>query len=334
MEISIALATYNGERFLQAQLDSLRSQTLPPCEVIASDDCSSDRTLAMLDRFAGEAPFPVRVEQNAHRLGLGDNFLKAAAACRGEAVAFCDQDDEWHDQKLERAAIALSRPEALLVLHAGLVADGRGRSTGRRHPAIKRDRLLGPREGSPWEIAPGFAMVFRSRLLRLADPAARPWSRFTAGPMHHDEWMWFLAWVSGGIQLLATPLVRYRQHGGNTAGVPPRGLWRDMRGAARTDASTYRERAELSQSYSEFLHRLDWPEAEAAAVSFAVHAARLRRRAKLYEQRQVGARLSAFSGLLRDCAYAPDAPAGLGRRAAVKDAIYAFAGRARGVDEA
>ncbi len=81
MNISIALATYNGERWLREQLDSLARQTLLPCELVISDDQSSDDTLVVIREFAATSPFPVRVVRNDIRRGFADNFMNALRHC-------------------------------------------------------------------------------------------------------------------------------------------------------------------------------------------------------------------------------------------------------------
>lgn len=68
--VSVALATYNGERFLREQLDSLAEQTLLPAELVVSDDGSTDRTVAIVREFAGRAPFPVKLLKRGDRLNL------------------------------------------------------------------------------------------------------------------------------------------------------------------------------------------------------------------------------------------------------------------------
>jgi len=118
MKISIALATYNGERWLREQLDSLARQTLLPCELVVSDDESTDGTLDVVQQFATSSPFPVRVLRDGVRRGFADNFINALRRCRGDAVAYCDQDDVWRPTKLERCAAAMdSNPSITLVHH-------------------------------------------------------------------------------------------------------------------------------------------------------------------------------------------------------------------------
>src|SRR5579872_6862490 len=104
MRISVALTTYNGERYLESQLESLVTQQRPPYELIVGDDGSTDRTLEILQRFAARAPFAVQVTKNAERLGWQRNFAAVALRCAGDYVAFCDQDDVWRADKLARAA--------------------------------------------------------------------------------------------------------------------------------------------------------------------------------------------------------------------------------------
>ncbi|HZD75966.1 MAG TPA: glycosyltransferase, partial [Acidobacteriaceae bacterium] len=84
--ISVAMPTYNGERFLREQLDSLVRQTLLPVELVVCDDGSTDSTVEILRRFVTSAPFPVRLYQNDTRLGPGFNFLSALARCAGDLV--------------------------------------------------------------------------------------------------------------------------------------------------------------------------------------------------------------------------------------------------------
>jgi glycosyltransferase involved in cell wall biosynthesis len=83
LKISIALATFNGARFLKDQLASLVEQTFLPAELVVTDDGSTDETLAILEWFSHVAPFHVSVHLNHQRLGYGMNFLKAASLCSG-----------------------------------------------------------------------------------------------------------------------------------------------------------------------------------------------------------------------------------------------------------
>src|SRR5882757_11091931 len=102
--ISIAMATYNGGKYIRQQLDSFAAQTMLPSELIVTDDGSSDNTLEIIAEFVATAPFPVRVERNEKNLGYRANFMKAASLCKGDLISFSDQDDIWLPQKLEKCA--------------------------------------------------------------------------------------------------------------------------------------------------------------------------------------------------------------------------------------
>ena len=99
--VSVAMATFNGARYVRQQLDSLAVQSHLPSELVITDDCSTDETLELLNNFAANAPFPVFVHQNESRLGYRGNFLHATTLCSSDLVAFCDQDDIWDRCKLE-----------------------------------------------------------------------------------------------------------------------------------------------------------------------------------------------------------------------------------------
>jgi len=100
MKISIAMAAYKGERFLREQFDSVARQTLPPFELVITDDSPDSGTYDLVMEFARRMSFPVRIYRNAQRLGFHANFCKAISLCKGDFVAFCDQDDVWMDNKL------------------------------------------------------------------------------------------------------------------------------------------------------------------------------------------------------------------------------------------
>ena len=100
LSLSIALASYNGERYIAEQLDSIARQTRLPDELIISDDASSDATPAIVRDFAQRALFPVRVLQNSERAGSTRNFEIAIRACKGDIIFLCDQDDVWYPDKI------------------------------------------------------------------------------------------------------------------------------------------------------------------------------------------------------------------------------------------
>jgi glycosyltransferase involved in cell wall biosynthesis len=221
--VSIALTTYNGGLHLVGQLESLLCQTLCPYEIVVTDDGSSDLTLSILNEFATNAPFPVKVVSNEGRLGFADNFIKAASICTGDLIAFCDQDDVWNKQKLELCAQHFKDPEVVVCVHSASVWDGQNIS-GVRFPDFTHTLVHKPNSLNPFMLIPGFAMVFRPNLLALTDNTCRLRHVLNLGPprlpMHHDSWVWILGSSLGRVAVVADSLALYRQHHSNTMGVP------------------------------------------------------------------------------------------------------------------
>jgi glycosyltransferase involved in cell wall biosynthesis len=215
--VSIAMGTYNGERFLEQQLESLRQQTHRPAELVVRDDGSTDKTLELVRGFAERMPFPVHIHRGA-RLGFGDNFLTAAGLCSSPLVAFCDQDDVWDVTKLARCVAALEDDDVDVVVHASRVVAESLEPTPQLYPDIRRAYGTRPGRFDPWTSIPGFTMVFRRRLLDLLDPSVRPPSKADGMPMSHDEWIYLLGVVYGRVAFLPEVLALYRQHEANLFG--------------------------------------------------------------------------------------------------------------------
>ncbi len=108
--ISVALCTFNGERFLPRQLASIQQQTRLPDELVICDDRSTDTTLAIVRSFASSVSFPVKVMQNERNLGSTKNFENAMRLCSGDLIALSDQDDVWYPQRLARSEQELQTP--------------------------------------------------------------------------------------------------------------------------------------------------------------------------------------------------------------------------------
>lgn len=324
----MALATYNGAAYLREQLDSIARQTLPPHELVVTDDCSADGTLAVARAFAREAPFPVRVEANAQRLGVGDNFLRAASLCSGEAIAWCDQDDVWLERKLERCAAGLEEGN-VAVIHTTRVVDERLRPLGTLYPEIPRTRVLPPLAADLRFMAQGCSTVFRASLLSLADPGRRPrlLSRRYAR-VSHDAWTFLLANATGPVLLLAEPLMLYRQHAANVVGSRRSDVRSRIRGALPIGEATYRRDALTWGDWAAILEELAEAAAEpAAARRYAAAAARFRRLSANYARRAdayaAGAsrarRLARVAALAAAGGYGDRLRGGLGGWSLVKD---------------
>ena len=325
VRISVAMATHQGERFVGPLLESLAAQARPPYELVVCDDASRDGTVALLEAFAERAPFPVHVHPRTEWRGHVETFLEAARRCSGDAIAFCDNDDVWRPQKLAVMGEALERSGATLAMHTTSVVDSELRELGRCWPAIERTETVPPLGLIGLDIdAPGMAMLFRRELLDAADFEGRPPSRYDDARrlMVHDEWIFFLAGVLGPIQLVAEPLVLYRQHDKNdSGGWVDRRRRRTLRGAI----DDYEHAAAHTGACADYLERMaaaGGPDAE----QFATGARQFRRvargwalRASLHATADRRRRARLLRELLAQQAYRPRREGGLGRTALGKD---------------
>ena len=224
--ISVALCTHNGASYIEEQLCSILGQSIPPTEVVISDDASSDDTLERVqkawERWATDATAPtLRILRNQTALGVTRNFEQVLTACTGDLIALSDQDDRWHDDRLERAARRFSAQPELLLLHADAVlVDERGVplgvSLGESLEISEKERAeltsgKGFRALLRRNLVTGATTMIRRELLAVAAPFPEPWV--------HDEWLAMVASATGQLDYLPEPLIDYRQHGKNQIGV-------------------------------------------------------------------------------------------------------------------
>ncbi len=116
--ISVALCTYNGEKFLSEQLDSILGQTRKVDEIIISDDGSSDQTSLILEDYRKRFPDVIKVLYNKESLRVIKNFEQAIEKSTGDIILLCDQDDVWKENKVDRIVNYFqNNPSILAVSH-------------------------------------------------------------------------------------------------------------------------------------------------------------------------------------------------------------------------
>lgn len=202
--ISVCMATCNGERYLQAQLDSVLVQLDAGDELVIADDCSTDGTLALIEQRGDPR---IRLLPGKRRLGVVANFERALSAARGEYVFLCDQDDVWLPNK--RAVFIKALANADLVVSDCRLADA---ALNELAPSFFLLRNSGP--GLLRNLLRnsflGCCMAFRRSLLARALP-------FPAELPMHDTWLGLVATTTGCVCFVSETTLLYRRHGSNAS---------------------------------------------------------------------------------------------------------------------
>ena len=224
--IAILMSTYNGEEYLREQVDSLLGQTEKDWQLFVRDDGSRDGTVGILREYASAYPAKVHLlEERKENLGAGVSFMYLLEAVEADYYMFCDQDDVWMSDKVERTLSKMRSLEAgsgadcpvgvftdltvvdsnLEVLYPSLwKADG-------RHPEYVRDFY---RQWTNRHATYGCTQM----LNRAAKSAVLPYRQFPGVMGAHDNWAAYILIHDGVYDYLDEPTILYRQHSRNVAG--------------------------------------------------------------------------------------------------------------------
>lgn len=217
MKISVAMATYNGEKYLIEQLDSLRDQTMPIDELIFTDDGSKDNTPAMIRKYIEDNGLSDRWHfyVNEKNLGYADNFHKALSMCTGDYVFFADQDDIWMTNKIEEMVKTMEEHKEIKML----CCDFEPFASCENPPTVPQYILDSMDNSGRLEHLPLVAKNVHINSLgclmgmprAFVDVAENYWYSGWA----HDEYVWKLAEVMDGLYVLHKNLIKRRLHENN-----------------------------------------------------------------------------------------------------------------------
>ncbi len=206
------MATYNGEKYLEKQLNSILLQQLKPDEIIVCDDGSTDNTVQIIEAF--KQRLNVKLFVNETTLGVVGNFKKAVSlVTKGNWIVFADQDDIWVPEKLETLAIEMDRLDdditPALVYSDLSVID-------------KDDDLIYLSFWDKQQIKPDkiklstllYGNVVTGCTMIINHAMGKAFQAMDCDCLH-DEWIALIAYTIGKVKLLNEKLVLYRQHNNN-----------------------------------------------------------------------------------------------------------------------
>jgi glycosyltransferase involved in cell wall biosynthesis len=211
MKTSIAMTTYNGEQFILEQLNSFLEQSCLPDELIICDDCSTDNTISIIEKFCLSSPFRVKLVKNKINLGYVKNFEKALSLCSGELIFLSDQDDVWFPEKIQAIKIYFKQSNAaLLAIHDARIVDDRLNWMG-----VTSLGQIQSGFGSDEHLITGALSVIHKDLLQFILPFPNRLSELTN--IGHDGWVHLLAKFMGTRHVIECSLQLIRRHSLNTS---------------------------------------------------------------------------------------------------------------------
>lgn len=188
--ISIAMTTYNGKEYIDLQLKSILSQTMIPNEIVIVDDCSTDNTFEIIEKYKLQYP-NIRwiLEKNEKNLGWKKNFAKAICMTHGDIIFLSDQDDYWCRDKIEVMVETLSNNDKIKVLAATYQTLDRNSFT-LDYSNTMRNR--GNKDVSLYKFDKNFYMIHYPGCNIAIRKEMKQWfeSEYWNALQPHDEYIW------------------------------------------------------------------------------------------------------------------------------------------------
>lgn len=216
LQTTVVMATYNGEKNILEQLESLRNQSKKIDEVLIWDDCSTDSTVSVVEEFIAKNKLSDtwHLKVNEQNVGWRKNFFDLLNAATKEVVFTCDQDDIWHENKIEEMSRIFSNEKVQVLVsdYHELVETGGLSEELKRIDTEKQENQEEERvffnENNLFLRRPGCVYAVRNSFI----PEVNRYASKMENPVH-DMTMWGSAVLSNGLYLLRKPLIEWRKHG-------------------------------------------------------------------------------------------------------------------------
>lgn len=215
--ISVAMCTYNGEKYIKEQIESILNQSCAIDELIIGDDGSSDDTIKIIYQTLKNTNIAYKIIENKKNLGYRKNFENVIAQTKGDIIFLSDQDDVWEFEKVKILVEDLDKEENNLLVFsdAYLVDKNLNKLSGSLWQGVYYDEVRGANES--WldlflkgYYVTGAAMAFKRVVYERAYPFSEIW--------HHDGWLAICASLYGNVVEEPRKLILYRQHESNQIG--------------------------------------------------------------------------------------------------------------------
>jgi len=223
MRLSVALCTYNGEKFIKEQLESILKQTIAIDEIIICDDGSTDNTIKVIEEIQSEYPNKILMFTNEINLGSNKNFEKAISICTGDYIFLSDQDDIWKKSKVEKMMNCFEENQSLegVFSNADLINDEGNtfikknlwESVSFVEKSLKDTRDLFSIIKHKTNMVTGATLCFKKEIKDLILPIP------DIKKYYHDEWIAIIIASRQKLSYLNEELISYRIHKGQQIGI-------------------------------------------------------------------------------------------------------------------
>lgn len=222
-EIVCILCTYNGEKYIYDQLESIFQQTIRINRLIICDDASIDNTVKIIKKWQKNVDFPVSIYENDYSIGCIRNFEKALSLATSEYIFLADQDDVWLPNKVEITMKELKCLEDLYgkdtpcLVHSDLIVVDKDLQV--LHKSFLKNQginhVFDEKKQLQCLMVQNFVTGCTIAINRALKDKAMP---FPKNIVMHDHWLALVASLTGKIGFVDKPTIFYRQHGRNTVG--------------------------------------------------------------------------------------------------------------------
>lgn len=216
MKVSVVMSTYNGRRYLPEMLDSLRKQTREIDELLIYDDCSRDETASYIKGYIEEYKIENwKIAVNEANVGWEQNFFQGLKNATGDVIYLCDQDDIWHEDRVEKMTKSFEENDDIWLMVSGYNAftENGGKMVFQHHVKTENKSLVSRVVFDKHYYLihrPGCTMAFRNNLLPLFNVN---WKEGTP----HDAVLWVLSSLIGKLYLYDETFIKYRRHETNAS---------------------------------------------------------------------------------------------------------------------
>ncbi|OUP49752.1 glycosyltransferase [Lachnoclostridium sp. An181] len=216
--ISVVLCCYNGEKYIEEQMESLKNQTRQPDEVLIFDDCSTDKTVEIIKKYIAANQLKTwSITVNENNKGWKTNFIDGLKKAKGEIIFPCDQDDIWYLDKIEKMAGILENNENILLLAGNYEAFYEGDNYQKVDRVFKKNiqndeniYKMEANEKGVYILSPGCVMGIRKELLDIS-------LKYMFPEYPHDALLWRNAMFLDGLYRYDRNVIRFRRHGENAS---------------------------------------------------------------------------------------------------------------------